>query len=367
VSANDTVSILTNHFTNVEISDHCVALTNYTITMQIELNYDIAHQKLTDWLHYRNWIQPDEQVIYTEKPGEGNMNLVMRVITNGHRLIIKQANPFVQKYPSIAAPQERVAVEAAFYELAAQSPDLQRFLPGFIGFDPDSHILAVEDLGESSDYTYVYSDAQNGFGAADLLPAVQFLSALHNTDFDTDTRLGYPTNMALRRLNHEHLIVYPYMTDNGLNLDDIMPGLAAVAAPYKTDTVLRSAVEALGKIYLSSVDNLLHGDYYAGSWLKTDHGFRVIDPEFSFFGPAEYDFGVLMAHIRLGHTPADVLDVTSEYAAPKGFDAELARRFEGMEILRRLIGLAQLPLGSGVDVQTRSAHLAYARSLVLGQ
>ena len=62
----------------------------------------------------------------------------------------------------------------------------------------------------------------------------------------------------------------------------------------------------VGDIYLSDDGGvLLHGDYYPGSWLKTDAGFRVIDPEFCFLGPPEFDLGVLAAHWIFCGGPTD--------------------------------------------------------------
>jgi 5-methylthioribose kinase len=74
---------------------------------------------LEAYLVGRGFAQAGE-AITAERAGEGNMNCVVRVRLPNRSLILKQARPWVEKYPSIAAPVERAASEAR-YHFAAQS------------------------------------------------------------------------------------------------------------------------------------------------------------------------------------------------------------------------------------------------------
>jgi 5-methylthioribose kinase len=200
-----------------------------------------------------------------------------------------------------------------------------------------------------------------------LHQALTYLSQLHATNFSEKDKNAFPTNIALRKLNAQHLFQYPFMEENGFDLDTVQVGLAALAKPIKQDKDLKYCLEKQAGFYLTprkkseknefnandfKIDNtrrytetLLHGDFYPGSWLKTKQGFKVIDPEFAFFGAAEYDYGVLVAHLIMAQTSADLLAKIDVYYQPKsGFNQPLARHFAGMEILRRIIGLAQLHL-----------------------
>jgi 5-methylthioribose kinase len=51
------------------------------------------------------------------------------------------------------------------------------------------------------------------------------------------------------------------------------------------------------------------------------------------------------------------------YQKHKGFDIALALNFAGVEIVRRLVGLAQLPLE--LDLNKKTTLLAVARDLVI--
>ena len=83
-------------------------------------------------------------------------------------LVLKQSVPFVAKYPSIPAPAERIAVEAAFYRATTQPSALAMRLPEVRGYDPDNRLMALEDLGASSDFTDIYADRDHGTNRRDI-------------------------------------------------------------------------------------------------------------------------------------------------------------------------------------------------------
>src|SRR5207237_1305710 len=115
----------------------------------------------------------------------------------------------------------------------------------------------------------------------------------------------------------------------------VTPGLGDAAHRLKADVGYREEVLALGSLYLNEGDCLLHGDFFPGSWLRSPEGIKVIDPEFCFFGPPEFDLGVMLAHLYLAHQDASILKAYSS-----AVDRELVVRFAGVEIMRRLIGVA---------------------------
>jgi 5-methylthioribose kinase len=307
-----------------------------------DLKFDSSIEEISPVLSQNNWLETAETITTTETPGAGNMNVVLRIKTNLRTFILKQSKDFVQKYPQIPAPINRIAVEHQFYILTANV--LPSKMPKLLGFDSKNHLLMLEDLGEGSDFTTIYAQNQP-INQADVFEAIDTLSLLHNTVFDQKTRVAFPDNLTLRKLNYEHLFNYPFMLDNGFDLDSIQTGLQAVAMVYKTNEMPKNKLKTLGERYLSQGDTLLHGDYYPGSWLKTKNGFKLIDPEFCFFGPGEYDLGVMIAHLKMAKTADDLIKQTiARYQQGIGFDSHLMYQFVGMELFRRIIGLAQLPL-----------------------
>jgi 5-methylthioribose kinase len=288
------------------------------------------------------------------KAGDGNMNLVERVVlADGSRVILKRAFPYVVKYPHIAAPIGRASIEAAFYE-AVDGSLAAAAMPHHYGHDPDSASNLFEDLGEGRDATLLYAGATLPIAVLDGL--IDWLGALHALPLPADARLDNP---AMRALNAEHLFDVPLAADNGVALAD----LADDAAAFRTDPAVRSVIANLAQRYRAhghgDSDVLLHGDFYPGSWLLTASGVRIIDPEFCWIGPREWDVGVLIAHLWLsGQIPALTERVFTLYHGP--LDRRLAEQFAGVEIMRRLLGVAQLPLSTD-----RRRLLGLARNLLL--
>ena len=297
-----------------------------------------------------NWIT-DETITGLETPGEGNMNVVIRATTNKRSFILKQSRPFVQKYQDIAAPIERIETEHRFYStlqdsLAATS------MPKLLGYHPEHFLMMLEDLGQAEDMTAIY--ASGSIAATDLERLVGIVQEIHQ-QIPTS---NYPQNLGLRKLNHAHIFELPFLSDNGFQLDDVQEGLQDLSLPYKHDAKLKAVVAKLGEKYLAQGDTLIHGDYYPGSWMKANEQLYVMDPEFSFVGFKEFDLGVMAAHIIMTTLQENaVQNILKAYVTST--HEELVRQLAGVEIMRRLIGLGQLPLERSLEEKDKLMKMAY--------
>jgi 5-methylthioribose kinase len=268
----------------------------------------------------------------------------------------------VEKYPQFAAPRDRALRERDFYLRVTPHPGIARLMPRLLAWDAAARVLVLEDLGSDGDYTDLYRGCVLTHPELDTLAG--WLSLLHHavTPGAEEPPLA---NREMRALNHAHIFEIPFARENGLDLDLVLAGLAAAAAPLKADPALIASVAALGReVYLADGPCLLHGDVFPGSFVRTRLGLRIIDPEFCFLGRPEWDVGVLLAHLWLARQPADLRHrFLRQYTGPPGFDPRLALRLAGVEIIRRLIGYAQLPLSSALA--ERQQLLELARTLVL--
>lgn len=318
---------------------------------------------VTAHLRRRGWIDADEDVLGLEVPGQGNMNRLLRVRLAARSFILKQAVPWVARYPQISAPVDRLAAEAAFYRTIEPYPSLRQHTPALLGEDPDEHLLCLEDLGSQGDLTTIYSTGPAGDHEPVLAVLAHWLSNLHALPLAAGQ---IPANADMRALNHAHIFEVPFAADNDVALSDALRDHQQRLA---ADETLRVRARELGRIYLGTAAHgaapaLLHGDFYPGSWLThAEHTVAVIDPEFGFAGPAEFDVGVFMAHlIMAGYATDTMTEILRGYAAPPGFSQPLASGFAGMEVIRRLLGVAQLPLTA--DDRTRSNWLSWAHTAV---
>lgn len=312
-----------------------------------ELSTDL--QRIEAFLRAQDWLESGESLREATIAGAGNMNRVVRVRTDGRSFILKQSYPYCAKFPEIPAPIERLATEVAFYEVAARSPILAAHMPRVLAFDATRWVAMIEDLGEGSDLLSLY--AGDTLRDDELATLGALARALHGLALapDESERL---MNRAMRELNHEHIFDLPLRAGNGLDLDAVLPGLAAVAADAKRDRRYVEGVAALGRLYLEADGPaLLHGDYYPGSFLRTGRGLALIDPEFAFPGPVEFDLSVLVAHLVFaGGEPEDVRRrVVAAYGAPA--DPALVGGFAAAELMRRTLGVSQLPVKADLDVR----------------
>ncbi|WP_434036935.1 phosphotransferase [Formosa sp. 4Alg 33] len=316
---------------------------------------------LAHYLKKNDWISKDATLLSLTKAGEGNMNCVLRVTTNTDSFIIKQSRGYVEKYPEIKAPENRVLTEAEFYTKISTAPNLGDRMPKILGLDPTNNIMILEDLGHANDFNLIYKLDQS-ISNDDITVLVHYLNELHQrfSKLEANDELA---NLEMRKLNYEHIFHYPFLKDNGFDLDTIQEGLQGLATPYKNDAILKEKVEWLGTHYMANGHYLLHGDYYPGSWLQTADGIKIIDPEFCYYGLREFDLGVFIAHLHLSNQNPSIIDkIATEYNNYHELNPAILNGFIGVEIMRRLIGLAQLPLQS--DLKYKQKLLAFAYQLI---
>jgi 5-methylthioribose kinase len=233
-------------------------------------------------------------------------------------------------------------------------------MPRLLASDPAGRVLLLEDLEGARDLTGVYGGGRLELEEVDRLALV--LGALH------DGTAGDPPmpsfNQEMRELNHTHCFVVPLDPRTDLPLDRFEPGLAAAAAALAADVQFCEVAARMGERYRSAPGPLVHGDYFPGSWLRTADGIRIIDPEFCFRGEREIDVGCAVAHFALGHqSPETARRFLDAYQASATCDAPSVARYAAMEIVRRLIGVAQLPIAPTRG--WRGALLARARDAAL--
>ncbi|MDP3209251.1 MAG: phosphotransferase, partial [Rhodoglobus sp.] len=300
-----------------------------------------------------------------ERPGASNMNCVWRVRLPGRSLILKQARPWVEKYPALAAPVERTETEARFYRLASLDARLAARLPAVIDHDATAHVLVLADLAPATCLEMCYA-GNSRLTATQLDDIAATVNRLHRISLSA-TEAPRLRNHAMRTLNHAHVFGLPLRADGPFDafLDSVTPGLAGLSRELRADAAYVSRVTALGHRYLDhDHPHLIHGDLFLGSLLRAPGGeIMLIDPEFSFGGEPEFDLGVFYAHLILsGHDDTILARWLAQTVATAGRDATLTRQYAGGEIMRRLIGVAQLPLT--LDLPAKAALLGRSRELV---
>jgi 5-methylthioribose kinase len=300
------------------------------------------------YLGARNFLAEGETFLRCEIAGEGNMNLTLRVHTSARRFILKQSRPWVEKYPEIAAPWDRSESELRFYQRVSSIAGVAERMPQLLGGRAADRVLLLEDLAGAHDLGSLYSDLGTANLHDDEIDALAgYLAALHA---ETRDRVGVElANRKMRALNHAHIFVIPLTAGNGIELDSFEPGLEVAAQRLTGDPEYLAVVSETAERYLRDGRDgrdgpcLLHGDFFPGSWLRSDRGLRVIDPEFSFPGDPEVDLACALAHLALARQPVQVAERFLDAYCAGVPDPLWLARYAAVEVMRRLIGVAQLP------------------------
>ncbi len=299
---------------------------------------------IAKFLEQRGWLEPGERVLDSGGAGDGNMNLTLRVRTNRRSFVVKQARPWVEKYDHIEAPWNRVDFERRFYERVALIPDVASRMPRLLASDAKARALMLEYVDGADDFTALYGGAT--IDEPVIAELATYVAALHAATRDERTE-GF-SNTGMRELNHTHIFEVPLLEENGVPLEQLEKGLSHTASELRGDEAYLREVRLLGKQYLETGTCLVHGDFFPGSWLRCPRGLFVIDPEFCFIGTPEVDLGCAIAHLALAKQDRAVVD-----AFLKGYDqvsdgssveVELLSRYAAVEVMRRFIGVAQLPI-----------------------
>lgn len=360
--------------------------------------------------------------------GDGNLNLVFIVEGPKGSVVVKQALP----YARVVGESWPMSLDRAFFEHEALSRLGMRDpgrTPELLFFDATQALLAMEHLSP-------HKVARRAFMAGEELPLLGTHLGLYlartlfrGSDWSMPTVARkadlalFAGNAELAGITEELVFSDPFKT---ASLNRHTPGLEDIAAAFRADRPLKLAAAAMKARFCTCAETLLHGDLHTGSVMATATDSRVIDAEFALYGPMGFDVGVFLANLWMavfaqeGHrADARAAAAYSEFLLAtagtlwRTFEAEFSRLwasertgilgghdlfeaqadeagakaalashlagvwqdalgFAGMEISRRILGLAHIAEFEAIsDVALRAPlerrALSFGRHLVLNR
>jgi 5-methylthioribose kinase len=283
-----------------------------------------------------------------EPAGDGNINWVRRVTAaDGARVIVKQARPALERFPQYRVDTARIVFEARYGAvLRRMVPGQARVLPKLVLFDEPERVLVMEDVSPAERLDSLLDGGRAE--PATLFALGEFLGAVHRTTAAEAPLLAREfANDEMRRLHGEHIFTLPFEPNDF----PIEPRLRALADEALAKPRVRAEIAALRASYYESRESLVHGDVQAGNVLVQGERPRLLDAEIAHVGDPAFDLGQAFAHVHVHRVRARDAGAceTCEKALVDGYapDRPLlarARRYAGVEILRRAIGAARLVL-----------------------
>ncbi len=291
------------------------------------------------YLASRNFIAPNEAVLRVEPLGAVARNRILRVVTTERSFVMKQFRAWPADDRPAPGPEERFRAETQFYRSARIADCARAALPAVLHQDAQAGCILLEDAG-----------AALPLAGRAIAPEVAaqlgwFLVSLHHHSRSVPSCAHY-RNEAVLGWQMARLFCASSTARRGSG----SPWL--VRWRERSGDVRDALDDALAALERGGA-SLVHGDYTPANWVQNGHGPRVVDGEFSFFGPPEYDAGTYLGGLIAGRQDAVSLRAAVEVIAGGCFryDARLVAAYAGVQLCDWLERGAR----SGVAVAARGA------------
>lgn len=245
-------------------------------------------------------IFPESAKLRGEEIGDGNINYIFRVIEDetGKSVVLKQADKFLR---SSGRPLDldRNRIEAEILKLEGEcAPE---FVPKVYRYDDVMCVIVMEDIS-------AYKNLRKELMAGKIFPKFadeisSFLvdTLLPTTDLVLDRaekkdRVRAFVNKELCDISECLVFTEPYVNDRDRSI--VIPeNMEYVKKHLYDDVKLRAEAAKLKNNFMNNAQALIHGDLHSGSIFINEDGMKVIDPEFSFYGPMGYDIGNVIGNL----------------------------------------------------------------------
>lgn len=249
-------------------------------------------QAVGEYLATRNFLDHGECIVGLTPASPSGRNAIWRVATSRRSFVVKQFRPWPANGSAAPGEEERFRAECQFYRTARVADNLGGALPSVLHQDCRTGCMILEDVGGGE-------PADRSITPADATALAWFLIALHHHSQSVPADARYQNREVVGwQMTHLFHQSRTPRSNSGR-------WLARFAASSEhARHALEDARGALEKIGTS----LVHGDFTASNWVRAADGrLRVVDAEFSFFGPPEFDAGALLASLLHTGAGEDVL------------------------------------------------------------
>ena len=261
-----------------------------------------------------------DEPLDAEEIGDGNINYVFRVRSRigGKSIIVKQADRLLRssgRQLDITRSKREAEALRIYADLTPQ------FIPQIYAYDDTMSAICMEDISYCGNlrkelmagHSLPANFAENA--ASFLVDAVFATSDLFLSPEEKKKRVSAFINPELCAISETLVFSEPYC--NGKNRNRITPGNESfIQKMLYNDEALKAEVASLREIFMNKAEALIHGDLHTGSiFIGSSAGIpidtnttpdrngtsepcmKIIDPEFTFYGPIGYDLGNIIANL----------------------------------------------------------------------
>ena len=240
----------------------------------------------------------DENLISREI-GDGNINYVYKISSKDSKfsVIVKQADKILRS-SGRELDTDRIRIEAE--AMMHQGKYKEGMVPKIYLYDEIMHAIIMEDLSEYEIMRKSLMENNICKNFAENISSFIVDTSLATTDLvidpmDKKKMMKNFINPELCEISERLVFTEPYfdIDDNSCEKENeqfIRENL------YK-NSKLHLEVGKLKSEFMTNAQALIHGDLHTGSIFVKGDKIKVIDSEFSFFGPIGYDLGNIVANL----------------------------------------------------------------------
>ena len=232
--------------------------------------------------------------------GDGNINYIFKVENkiDGKSIVLKQADKLLR---SSGRPLDLARSKIEANILRIENNLAPHYVPEIYFYDEIMCVLAMEDISE-------YKNLRTELVAGKIFPNFadnisEFLSRtlLLTTDlfmnkFEKKKNVKEFINPELCDISECLVFTEPYDNNKNRNIITIGNEEFVENMLYKKED-LHFAILKLREKFMNYSQSLIHGDLHSGSIFINEKGIKIIDPEFSFYGPMAYDIGNVIGNL----------------------------------------------------------------------
>ena len=232
--------------------------------------------------------------------GDGNINYIFKVENkiDGKSIVLKQADKLLR---SSGRPLDLTRSKIEANILRIENDLAPHFVPEIYFYDEIMCVLAMEDISEYKNLRTELIAGKIFLNFADNISEFLSRTLLLTTDlfmnkFEKKKNVKEFINPELCDISECLVFTEPY--DNNKNRNIITAGNEEFVENilYKNED-LHFAILKLREKFMNYSQSLIHGDLHSGSIFINEKGIKIIDPEFSFYGPMAYDIGNVIGNL----------------------------------------------------------------------
>ena len=232
--------------------------------------------------------------------GDGNINYIFKVENkiDGKSIVLKQADKLLR---SSGRPLDLTRSKIEANILRIENNLAPHFVPEIYFYDEIMCVLAMEDISEYKNLRTELIAGKIFLNFADNISEFLSRTLLLTTDlfmnkFEKKKNVKEFINPELCDISECLVFTEPYDNNKNRNIITIGNEEFVENILYKNED-LHFAILKLREKFMNYSQSLIHGDLHSGSIFINEKGIKIIDPEFSFYGPMAYDVGNVIGNL----------------------------------------------------------------------